>query len=253
MASTGCVPAYPRPMQSLTAEFLNVDLDLKSRTDPAALMTEWHGRVLAQHLSKSAGAHWLHVSLPFQPKNPGDAIRGFAKLTSRLSSRARRIWSRASKELDIGIQAGGVRSERTSAKWVLDEAVVKTLADLGVRLRVTIYSPSLRTQSVDPLADMLPAVIPPRSVFRLVRGDRQTPMWKKGVGRVFRIGYYGRQDGLDCIWLVNEEGQYEQSTDREFLLRYFEPVRISRETNLFGDRKPKLRPLGTRRKSKRRR
>ena len=27
------------------------------------------------------------------------------------------------------------------------------------------------------------------------------------IGRRFRIGYYSRQDGLDCIWLVNEKGE----------------------------------------------
>lgn len=54
---------------------------------------------------------------------------------------------------------------------------------------------------------------------------------------------YGRQDGLDCLWLVNEQGEYEQTTDRELLVRYFEPVRVSREADLFGDNKPKLRPI----------
>jgi hypothetical protein len=104
------------------------------------------------------------------------------------------------------------------------------------------------------LKDTLPPVIPPRSVFRCVRSDKRTPLWKTDVGRVFRIGYYSRQDGLDCLWLVNEKGKYEQTTDRELLLRYFEPVRISRETNLFGDDKPKFRAIGPqRRKSKRRR
>lgn len=130
-------------MNSFPAEFLNVDLDLKSRTDPTALITEWDGRVLVQHVNKAPGKYWVHFALPLQPKNPGDAIRRFAKLTSRLSLPAQRIWSRASKEMDIGIQAGRVRSERASAEWVLDAPVVKTLADLGVRLRVTVYSPFL--------------------------------------------------------------------------------------------------------------
>jgi len=101
------------------------------------------------------------------------------------------------------------------------------------------------------LTDGLPAIIPPRSMFRRVRGDGRTPLWKPQVGRVFRIGYYSRQDGLDCIWLVNEKGKYEQTTDRQFLLRYFEPVRISHETNLFGDNKPKFRAIKSQRQLKR--
>jgi hypothetical protein len=89
----------------------------------------------------------------------------------------------------------------------------------------------------------LPPTIPPRSIFRLVRSDPDTPDWKKDVGREFRIGYYSKQDGLDVIWLVNEHGEYEQTTDREFLLKYFEPVEISDESDLYGSAKPQLRRL----------
>lgn len=89
----------------------------------------------------------------------------------------------------------------------------------------------------------LPEIIPPRSVFRLARSDEKTTGWKADVGRVFRIGYYSRQDGLDAIWLVNQEGKYEQTTDREFLVKYFEPIEISDETDLYGSGKPPFKPL----------
>jgi hypothetical protein len=80
-----------------------------------------------------------------------------------------------------------------------------------------------------------------------MRADAATPQWKNEIGRIFRIGYYNRQDGLDCIWLVNEKAKYEQTTDRDFLLRYFEIERLSDEPDYFGIRKPKLRPLRVRR------
>lgn len=89
----------------------------------------------------------------------------------------------------------------------------------------------------------LPSAIPPCSVFRLVHSDAETPEWAGDVGRVFRIGYYSRQDGLDVIWLVDDQGKYEQTTDREFLLRYFDPIQISDENDLYGDNKPQLGPL----------
>jgi hypothetical protein len=101
-----------------------------------------------------------------------------------------------------------------------------------------IATPSRRTKTRD-----LPDVVPPRSVFRLIRSDAKTPNWKEDIGREFRIGYYGRQDGLDVIWLVDDRGKYEQSTDREFLVKYFELVKLSNETDLFGTRKSRLRPL----------
>jgi len=80
----------------------------------------------------------------------------------------------------------------------------------------------------------IPKVIPPGSRVRLARFDKHTPSWRGDVGREFRVGYYSRKDGLDCIWLVNEDGKYEQTTDRTFLLKYFDVDRLSQETNFYG-------------------
>jgi hypothetical protein len=95
----------------------------------------------------------------------------------------------------------------------------------------------------------LPKVIPPRSRVRLAKADQHTPTWRKDVGRRFRVGYYSRKDGLDCIWLVNEDGDYEQTTDRESLLKYFEIERLSPEKNLYGVGKRQLAKLRRKRAS----
>jgi hypothetical protein len=57
------------------------------------------------------------------------------------------------------------------------------------------------------------------------------------------MGYYSKRDGLAVIWLVNDKGQNEQATDREFLIKYFEPIKISDESDLYGVGKPKFEPL----------
>jgi len=80
----------------------------------------------------------------------------------------------------------------------------------------------------------VPKVIPPRSRVRLVRADKQTPHWNKQLGRQFRVGYYSRKDGLECIWLVDENGKYEQTTDRNFISKYFQIERVSQEKNFYG-------------------
>jgi hypothetical protein len=46
---------------------------------------------------------------------------------------------------------------------------------------------------------------------------------------------------LDCIWLVNEEGKYEQTIDHDFLAEYFEIDELSRERGLYGKNRV---PLG---------
>jgi hypothetical protein len=89
----------------------------------------------------------------------------------------------------------------------------------------------------------IPRIIPPRSRVRLVRADRTTPEWQSEIGRQFRVGYYSRQDGLDCIWLVNEKGEYEQTTDRDGILRYFEIEVLTDECDYYGVHKRKLGPL----------
>ena len=88
-----------------------------------------------------------------------------------------------------------------------------------------------------------PKVVPPLSRVRLVKADRHTSNWRNDMGRQFRVGYYSRKDGLDCIWLVNENGEYEQTTDRKFLIKYFTLERLSKTKSLYGDGKRRLRKL----------
>jgi hypothetical protein len=83
------------------------------------------------------------------------------------------------------------------------------------------------------LMHKIPPIIAPCLRVRLIRADDQAP-WKKQVGRPFREGYYNLKDGLNCIWLVNEGGEYEQTTDGKFLLKYFDIEHLSEERSLFG-------------------
>ena len=80
-------------------------------------------------------------------------------------------------------------------------------------------------------------VIPPRSVVRLL-----SP-WGDNQGRVFRIGYYNPQDGLNCVWLVNESGDYEQTTDQKSIEEDFEVLKLSAETDKYGVDREVLGPL----------
>jgi len=48
---------------------------------------------------------------------------------------------------------------------------------------------------------------------------------------------------LDCIWLVNENGAYEQTTDRAFLVKYFDVEHLSQEKSFYGRGKRRLRKI----------
>ena len=74
-----------------------------------------------------------------QISNPAEVILGFAKLFDRLPTRAKRIWKNAThKEFDIGIQSG---FQPKPAEWVLEPKVIETVARLGAKVRITVYSP----------------------------------------------------------------------------------------------------------------
>ena len=87
-------------------------------------------------------------------------------------------------------------------------------------------------------------IIPPLSVVRLVRAGRHTPQWKNQIGREFRIGYYSRKDGTNCVWLVNDAGEYEQTVDQSALLQHFEIVERSKERAIFGLNRPPISASG---------
>jgi hypothetical protein len=67
--------------------------------------------------------------------------------------------------------------------------------------------------------------------------------WGNDQGRVFRIGYYSPQDGLNCVWLVNEAGIYEQTTDQNSIGKDFEVLQLSTETDFHGVNREILRPI----------
>lgn len=123
------------------SKFITVDLDVKSRSDLDFLVKAWKGRMIPMHVPKLGRQHWLRLELFPQPKSPAEAIRRVGKLVGGLSTRGRTVWRRAqSKEFDIGIQAG---FEERSGEWVLEPRIVKTVAELGARVRFTVYSPLL--------------------------------------------------------------------------------------------------------------
>jgi hypothetical protein len=80
-------------------------------------------------------------------------------------------------------------------------------------------------------------VIPPQSIVKL------TAAWGEDQGRIFRIGYYRRQDGLNCVWLVNEAGVYEQTTDQKSIDEDFAILKLGVEADLFGIHRTILKPI----------
>ncbi len=56
----------------------------------------------------------------------------------------------------------------------------------------------------------------------------------------YRIGYYSRIDGLNCVWMVNRRGEYEQTIDQDTVKANFAIVTVSDEAELYADRRGQL-------------
>jgi len=89
----------------------------------------------------------------------------------------------------------------------------------------------------------IPTIIPPLSVVQIEKVTEDEPAWAGYEGRIFRIGYYNPQDGLDCVWLVDEKGEYRETVDQEMIKTHFKVLQLSEEADLFGVDRPVIKPL----------
>jgi len=89
-------------------------------------------------------------------------------------------------------------------------------------------------------------IIPPLSVVQVVKVTKDEPSWDGYEGRVFRIGYYSPNDGLDCVWLVTDHGEYSGTVDQEMIRTHFKVLYLSDEADLFGNDRPVIAPVKTR-------
>jgi hypothetical protein len=83
----------------------------------------------------------------------------------------------------------------------------------------------------------------PISPLSIVKVISDHPGWKDVFGRTFRVGYYSPQDGLECVWLVDELGKYVRTAEQQDILEDFEILHRSGETDLFGVDRPVIGPI----------
>lgn len=124
---------------SPTAEYLTIDLDVRSRRSLALLHEAWPSAQTPGHTG-TAAPRWLLLMAPTGGKNPDDDALEFVRLVERLPKPARRCWDQASRRTwDIGIQAG-------LAPWSFEEVTLRTetlraIARVGGRVQITLNAP----------------------------------------------------------------------------------------------------------------
>ena len=120
--------------------FLNVDLDLVSRSDLQPLVTALEQGAFALHVGREKRTYSAHLELSKFPKNPDAAIRDFAALIQNLSRAERKLWDTAKvRDLNIGVQSA---MQPRTFEIKLSPDTLEIASILRARIVFTVYAPS---------------------------------------------------------------------------------------------------------------
>ena len=132
-----------------TTRFLNVDLDLYSRSDLQPLVDAFGKKVITLYVGRERKRYSAHLELARYHKLSADSIiRGFCTLIRALSKTERALWDCAqSREFSIGVQAG---HRPFVCDFRIEALTLKAVARLGGVIVLTVYGPekAKRTKSV---------------------------------------------------------------------------------------------------------
>lgn len=119
--------------------FLNVDLEVESKSSLRSLERELGDRVLVMFAGRIKGRHWLCVEKRWgDDEKSYDAIIALCALIEGLSPRNRQVWDTAlRKEFDIGYESR-LSSERAN-RFRIRSAPLRRMAALGASFAVTFY------------------------------------------------------------------------------------------------------------------
>jgi len=120
--------------------FLNVDLDIYSKTDLQPLVDALGNKVIEMWVGRVRRTYEAHLEVTWEPrKTPSSTILRFCKLINTLPPAKRRLWNAAkSKSLDVGIEA----PKRNRHFWsAVSPEAVSAAAEVGAQIAITIYGP----------------------------------------------------------------------------------------------------------------
>ena len=125
-----------------TSEFLNVDLDVRSRRSLSPLLKAWPEAQTPGRAGAEAPRR-IHTSGVSYKKTADKLARELIESVDQLPADARKCWKEASSRcFDIGIQAGLTPYNFEEVR--LSDEVIRGMARLRIALLVTIYAPNTK-------------------------------------------------------------------------------------------------------------
>jgi hypothetical protein len=131
-------PRLQKPAAPAQTTFLNVDLDIRSRSPLEGLASAFGRGVIVLHVGPEGHHYVAHLETAITAPGPDRLIRRFVELIKRLPRAERRIWDRAQlREFNIGIQSAVTPPSYTLQ---LDPATVRAAASVNAGIGVTVYA-----------------------------------------------------------------------------------------------------------------
>ena len=131
------------------AQFLNIDLDVRSRRSLTALVEAWPWSYQPLITEGRPNPRWLILNPRRVVVTAEAAAKELIRHIQRLRGDARICWTHADRRMfDIGVQAGG--PGRAFEEVRLTAETLRHIADAGGEIQVTVYPAEPESQFVPP-------------------------------------------------------------------------------------------------------
>ena len=128
-----------------STHFLNVDLDIYSKSNLEPLIAALGKRVVVLHMGCHRKTYEAHLEIAADPKNADNAIKKFAALINSLPKPGRKLWDTAKRrDFSIGVQSA---MQPFAFDIPLESATVRVAASLNARIVITVYAPMIEAES----------------------------------------------------------------------------------------------------------
>lgn len=130
--------------------FINVDLDIYSKTDLRPLVAALGKKIYVLHVGRHrprGRTYCAHLELRPHPKSADLGIRDFCLLIQTLPRAERKLWDNAkARDFNIGVR---VKKEPYAKRFDIAADTVRAAAKLGAQIVFTVYAPRRAPKPID--------------------------------------------------------------------------------------------------------